>query len=73
MIITIEKSVAKTKKHRSGNKLYHQIFIDGQCIGALKKHRYGWSVCRVQGWDVGAESRKDAVRKLLEYKGVLSA
>jgi len=62
----------KVKRHRYSGKCWHQVFLDGRCVGAIQRHGYMWVVCRVHGWGIYARSKRDAIQKLLEYKGILA-
>jgi hypothetical protein len=56
------------KRYKGYDKTYHQVFVDGQCIGSLTKEDRYWIICRWHGWGGWAESRRKAAQKLIEVK-----
>jgi hypothetical protein len=47
------------KRYQWDRKTYHQVFVDGQCIGSLTKEDRYWIICRWHGWGrLGRESQE---------------
>jgi hypothetical protein len=61
-------SIRFKRYRRNDNKLCHQVFVDGTCIGSLVKEDRYWIICRWNGWGGWADSRRKAAQKLIEVK-----